>query len=97
VYDLVRAHVAVLGECLAADVAVVWSLAGVPSFVRLEVAQLAKSLAAGGLLAQEWFHASVGARVDVEVGLLVEGFVAARDCALISFSGSGFLRRGGEG
>jgi hypothetical protein len=49
--DLVRSYVAVLSECLAADVAPVRPLAGMSSFVRLEVAKLAESLAAG------WFFA----------------------------------------
>ena len=86
--------VAVLREGLAADVAVVRSFACVSSFVGLEVAELAESLAACGLLAKERFDASVSAGVDVEVCLLVEGFVAAGDRALISLLGSGPLRRG---
>jgi len=92
----VRADVAVLGEGLAADVAVVGSFAGVASFVGLEVAELAEALAAGGLFAEEGLDAGMGAGVDVEVGFLVEGFVAAGDGALISFSGFGFWCRGGD-
>lgn len=90
------AYVSVLCECLAADIAVVWTFAGVSSLVCLEIAQLAEALAAGGLLAEEGFHAGVGAGVNVEMCLLVEGFVAARNCALVSFSRSGFLCRGGD-
>lgn len=85
--DFVRSDVSVLGEGLAADVAVVWSFACVSSFVGLEVAELAEALAACGLFAKEGLDAGVGAGVDVEVCLLVEGFVAAWDRALISFSG----------
>lgn len=96
VHDFVCAHVAVLRERFAADVAVVGALAGMASFVGLEVAQLAEPLAAGGFFAEEGFHPSVGASVDVEMGLLVESFVAAGDCALVSFLWSGLLGRGGE-
>lgn len=49
--DLVRAHVAVLCEGLAARLAVVGPLAGVAAFVGFEVAQLAETLAASGFLA----------------------------------------------
>ena len=38
VYDLVRSHVPMLRKRLAANVAVIWSLSGMPSFVGLEVA-----------------------------------------------------------
>ena len=89
-----RSHVSVLGEGLAADVAVVWSLTGVSSFVGLEVAELAEALATGGLFAKERLDAGVGAGVDVEVCLLVESFVAPGDRALISLLGPGLLRRG---
>lgn len=90
--DLVRSHVSVLGEGLAADVAVVGSFAGVSSFVGLEVSELAEALAAGRRFAEEGLDTGVGASVDVEVCFLVESFVAAGDRALISFLGSGFLR-----
>lgn len=85
--DLVRSDVSVLGERLAADVAVVWSFACVSSFVGLEVAELAEALTACDFLTEEGLDAGVGAGVDVEVCLLVEGFVAAWDRTLISFSG----------
>lgn len=44
--DLVRANVAALSEGLAADVAVVWSLASVTTLVSLQVSELGKSLSA---------------------------------------------------
>lgn len=92
--NLVRSDVSVLGEGLAADVAVVWSFAGVSSFMGLHVAELAEALATCGFFAKERLHTGVGAGVDVKVCLLVESFVAAGDRALISLLGSGPLRRG---
>lgn len=89
-----RSYVSVLREGLAADVAVVWSFAGVSSFVGFEIAELAEALATCGLFTKEGLDAGVGSCVDVEVCLLVESFVAAGDCALISLLGSGLLRRG---
>jgi hypothetical protein len=77
VHDLVRADIAVLGERFPADVAVVGPLAGVAALVGFEVAELGEALAAGGFFAEEGFDAGVRAGVDVEVGFLVEGFVAA--------------------
>lgn len=91
--DFVRSDVSVLGEGLAADVAVVWSFARVSSFMGLEVAELAETLTTCGLFAKEGFDAGVGTGVNVEVCLLVKSFVAAGDRALISLLGSGLLRR----
>ena len=51
VNDFVGTHIAVLRKGLAADVAVIRSLSGVPSLVGLEVTKLTESLAAGRLLA----------------------------------------------
>lgn len=72
VYDLVCANVAVLGESLATNVAVVWTFARVPPFVSLEVAELAESLSARGLFAHERFDAGVCSSVYVQMGLLIE-------------------------
>lgn len=96
VHNLVCAHVAVLCECFAADFAVIGAFAGVTSFVGLEVAQLAETLTAGGFFAKEGFHTGVGAGMDVEMGFLVEGFVTAGDCTVVSFLRSWFLGRGGQ-
>lgn len=84
VYNLVSADVAMLCKGLAADVAVVGTLACVPPFVGLEVAKLAEALAAAWFLAEEGLHASVCAGVDVEMSLLVESFVAAGQGTLVS-------------
>jgi len=83
VNDFVRPHVAVLRESLAAYVAVVGPLAGVPSLVCFEVAKLAEALAAVGFFTEKGLDAGVHAGVDVEVGLLAEGFVAAWDGAFV--------------
>ena len=72
-----------LGEGFAADVAVVRSLAGVSSLVSFEVPELAEALTKVGLFAEEGFDAGVEAGVDVEVGLLAKGFVAAGDGAFV--------------
>ena len=45
-HDLVSSDIAVLCERLAADVAVIWSLSSVSSFVSLEVADLREPLIA---------------------------------------------------
>ena len=94
VHDLVRSDVSVLGEGLAADVAVVGSFAGVSSFVGLEVAELAEALATCGFFAEKGLDTCMCTGVNVEMCLLVERFVAAGDCALISFLGSGLTWRG---
>jgi hypothetical protein len=83
VNDFVSPHISMLGESLAADIAVVRSLAGVPSLVGFEVSELAEALAAVGLFAEEGLDAGVDAGVDVEVGLLAKGFVAAGDGAFV--------------
>lgn len=85
VHDLVRPHVAVLGERLPADVTMIWPLARVPSFVRLEVAELAEALAAGGLFTHERFDTGVGPGVNLQVRLLIERLPTARDVAMVAF------------
>jgi hypothetical protein len=81
--DLVSPDVSVLGESLAADIAMIRSLACVPSLVSFEGPELAEALTAVGLFAEEGLDAGVDAGVDVEVGLLAEGFVAAGDGAFV--------------
>jgi len=83
VNDFVSSHISMLGESLAADIAVVWPLACVSSLVSFEVPELAEALTAVGLFAEEGLDAGVDAGVDVEVGLLAEGFVAAGDGAFV--------------
>jgi hypothetical protein len=78
----------VLRESFAADVAVVGALAGVAPLVGFEVAELAEALAAGGFFADEGLDARVDAGVDVEVGFLAEGFVAAGEGAFVLLFGS---------
>lgn len=89
-----RSDVSVLGEGLAADVAVVGSFAGVSSLMSLEVAELAEALATCGFSAEERLDTCMCTDVNVEVCLLVECFVATGDCTLISFLGSGLPWRG---
>jgi hypothetical protein len=86
--DFVGADISVLRESFPADVAVVGALAGVPPLVGFEVAELAEALAAVGFFAEEGLDARVDAGVDVEVGLLAEGFVAAWDGAFVLLFGS---------
>jgi hypothetical protein len=81
--DLVSPDVSVLGESLAADIAMIRSLTCVTPLVSFEVPELAEALAAVGFFAEEGFDAGVDAGVDVEVGLLAKGFVAARDGAFV--------------
>ena len=83
VHDFVSPHISVLGESFAADVAVVGALAGVAPLVGFEVAELAEALVAVEFLAEERFDAGVDAGVDVEVGFLAKGFVAAGDGAFV--------------
>jgi hypothetical protein len=83
VNDFVSSHISVLGESLAADIAMIRSLACVPSLVSFEVPELAEALTTVGLFAEEGFDAGVDAGVDVEVGLLAKGFVAAGDGAFV--------------
>jgi hypothetical protein len=86
--DFVGAHISVLRESFAADVAVVGALAGMAPLVGFEVAELAEALAAGGFFADEGLDARVDAGVDVEVGFLAEGFVAAGEGAFVLLFGS---------
>ena len=84
VHDLVRAHVAALREHLAAHVAFVRTLAGVAPLVRLEIAELREALAAGRLAADKGLDTGVGAGVDVEMRLLIEGLSAVGYNAMIA-------------
>ena len=85
--NLVCANVATLGECLATDVAAVWSLSGVTPFMCLEVTELREGLATSRCFARKWLVTSMGAYVDLKVCLLVEALVAARHVALIPLPG----------
>lgn len=84
VNNLVCANVATLGECLATDVAAVWSLSGVTPFMCLEVTELREGLATSRCFARKWLVTSMGAYVDLKVCLLVEALVAVGHSALIT-------------
>lgn len=95
VNDFVSSDVAMLGESLAADVAVVWTFTSVSSFVSLEVAQLAEALPASGFLAYEWLDPGMRSCVDLKMCLLEEGLATVGHRALILLSSLGLRRLGG--
>ena len=77
-------YISMLREGLAADVAVIRTLACVSSLVGLEVAKLAEALAAAWFLAEKGLHASMCAGVNVEMCLLMESFIATGEGTLVS-------------
>jgi len=83
--NLVCAHIAPLRKCFVADVAFVWSLTSMSTFVGLEVAKLGESLSAQCFFANKWLDTSVCATVDLEVSLLVKRLIAVGDAALVPF------------
>lgn len=85
VHDLVGSDVAVLGERLAADLALVGSLAGVSALVGFEIAELTESLITGGFPAHKGLDAGMGPGVDFEMSLLVEGFAARSHLTCVAF------------
>lgn len=85
VYDFMRADIATLGECLAANLTAVWALSCMSSFVCLQIAQLRKSLSTTGCLAFKGFCTSVRSDVNLQMSLLVEALGAIRHAALVPF------------
>ena len=85
--NLVCANVATLGECLATDVAAVWSLSGVTPFMCLEVTELREGLATSRCFARKWLVTGMDAYVDLKMRLLVEALVAVGHSALVTLRG----------
>lgn len=80
-------NVATLGECLAANVAAVWSLSCVAPLVSLEVTELRERLATSWCFAREWLVTSMGADMNLKMRLLVEALVAVGYSALVTLPG----------
>lgn len=84
VNNFVCSHVASLSKALSAKIARIGLFTGMPTLMSLKIAQLREPLATTGLPTFKRLITSVCSCVNIEMGLLKETLVAARNSALVS-------------